>query len=59
MEVLATTQQQFESIHEALDGSRANAKSIKLPYQAVMNLLMDHSTMFKLLGHTKVVSEKD
>mgnify|MGYP003626421365 FL=1 len=51
---LYTTQEQFENLHTIIDGSRANARSIKMDYQSVINLLMDHSAMLKELGHARV-----
>ena len=47
--VLYTTQEEFESMHGAIDSHRANAKEIKVPRQALLNLLMDHSKMMKEL----------
>lgn len=37
------SQEQFESIHEALDKTRSNSKSVKVDKQALTNLLIDHT----------------
>ena len=44
-----TTLDEFESMHKSIDSHRANAKEVKVPRQALLNLLMDHSRMLKEL----------
>ncbi len=44
-----TTDKDFDTLHLAADKARKNAKDIKVPRQALINLLMDHSHLVKLV----------
>lgn len=55
METLHTSLEQFERLHEIVDGARANARNLKVDRTDLVNLLMDHSTMLKILGRSKVI----
>tara|TARA_B100000424_G_scaffold220584_1_gene179404 strand:+ start:1846 stop:2022 length:177 start_codon:yes stop_codon:yes gene_type:complete len=46
---LYTTDEDFDTLHLAVDKARKNAKDIKVPRQALINLLMDHSHLVKLV----------
>lgn len=39
------TQDQFESIHSAVDGTRKGTEFVKVPRQALVNLLLDHTRL--------------
>jgi hypothetical protein len=39
------SQEQFENIHSTVSKSRANSKQVKVDKQALINLLIDHSTI--------------
>lgn len=55
METLHTSLEQFERLHKIVDGARANARNLKVDRTDLANLLMDHSTMLKILGRSKVI----
>ena len=42
---LECSQNEFESIHETLHKARANSKVVKVDKQALVRLLIDHSTI--------------
>ena len=46
---LYTNDEEFELLHQAVDKARKNAKEVKVPRQALINLLMDHSHLVKLV----------
>jgi hypothetical protein len=46
---LYTSDEDFDTLHLAADKARKNAKDIKVPRQALINLLMDHSHLVKLV----------
>jgi len=50
---LTTTQQEFEALHELLDGSKA--KNIEVPKTILNHLLLDHSAMYAALNPSAVV----
>ena len=51
---LYTTDEDFDTLHLAADKARKNAKDIKVPRQALISLLMDHSS---LVGKIKQLGE--
>jgi hypothetical protein len=46
---LYTNDEEFDLLHQAVDKARKNAKEIKVTRQALINLLMDHSHLVKLV----------
>jgi len=44
---LECTQEQFEDIHESVTRTRSNSKTVKVDKQALVNLLIDHSTLLQ------------
>jgi hypothetical protein len=46
---LYTNDEEFDLLHQAVDKTRKNAKEVKVPRQALINLLMDHSHLVKLV----------
>ena len=44
---LYTNDEDFDLLHQAADKARKNAKEIKVPRQALINILMDHSHLVK------------
>ena len=46
---LYTTDEDFDTLHLAADKARKNAKEVKVSRQALINLLMDHSHLVKLV----------
>ena len=46
---LYTNDEDFDLLHLAVDKARKNAKEVKVPRQALINLLMDHSHLVKLV----------
>jgi hypothetical protein len=46
---LYTTDENFDLLHLAADKARKNAKEVKVSRQALINLLMDHSHLVKLV----------
>ncbi len=44
------TQEQFEAIHEAVDGTRKGSQFIKVPREALVNLLLDHARLHNQKG---------
>ena len=42
---LHTTDESFDTLHQAVDKARKNAKDVKVPRQALIGLLMDHSKL--------------
>tara|TARA_R100001443_G_scaffold93534_1_gene100098 strand:+ start:111 stop:287 length:177 start_codon:yes stop_codon:yes gene_type:complete len=46
---LYTNDEEFELLHQAVDKARKNTKEVKVPRQALINLLMDHSHLVKLV----------
>ena len=46
---LYTTDEDFDLLHLAADKARKNAKEVKVSRQALINLLMDHSHLVKLV----------
>lgn len=42
---LTCSQDQFESLHEAVDKTRSTAATVKLPKAAIVALLMDHAKL--------------
>lgn len=46
---LYTTDEDFDTLHLAADKARKNAKEVKVPRQALINLLMDHGHLVKLV----------
>ena len=46
---LYTNDEDFDLLHQAADKARKNAKEIKVHRQALINLLMDHSHLVKLV----------
>ena len=44
---LYTNDEEFDLLHQAVDKARKNAKEVKVPRQALINLLMDHSHLVK------------
>tara|TARA_R100000353_G_scaffold135488_1_gene96125 strand:+ start:212 stop:382 length:171 start_codon:yes stop_codon:yes gene_type:complete len=53
---LYTDDEQFDTLHAAVDKARKNAKEVKVPRQALLNLLMDHANMY---GRLKQMGEMD
>lgn len=47
---LKTSLETFDKLHLILDASRPSTETIKVPRQALSDLLKDHSTMFRELG---------
>ncbi len=41
---------QFNELHKAIDKARSNTQTIKVPKQALLNILMDHSTFYDVLS---------
>ncbi len=41
------TQEQFEELHRALDKVRSNSKTVRVPKDALRNLLIDHSELWR------------
>ena len=46
---LYTSDDDFDTLHLAADKARKNAKEVKVSRQALINLLMDHSHLVKLV----------
>ena len=46
---LYTNDEEFELLHQAVDKARKNAKEVKVSRQALINILMDHSHLVKLV----------
>ena len=46
---LYTTDEDFDTLHLAADKARKHAKEVKVSRQALINLLMDHSHLVKLV----------
>ena len=46
---LYTSDEDFDTLHLAADKARKNAKEVKVSRQALINLLMDHSHLVKLV----------
>ncbi len=46
---LYTNDEDFDLLHQAADKARKNAKEVKVPRQALINLLMDHAHLVKLV----------
>ncbi len=44
---LTCSQEQFESVHEAVDKARQSSESVKVPRAALAALLMDHSKLIE------------
>lgn len=44
------SQEEFEAIHAAVEKVRAGTECVKLPIEAVKNLLMDHSELYSIIG---------
>ena len=50
-----TNDEHFDILHRAVDKARKNAKEIKVPRQALLNVLMDHANFIgtiQQLGET-------
>ena len=46
---LYTNDEEFDLLHQAVDKTRKNAKEVKVSRQALINILMDHSHLVKLV----------
>lgn len=46
---LYTNDEEFDLLHQAVDKARKNAKEVKVSRQALINILMDHSHLVKLV----------
>jgi hypothetical protein len=46
------TQAQFEGLHNAVDGVRSTSATVRVDKQALINLLMDHAELHRLLSET-------
>jgi len=55
---LYTDDEQFDTLHAAVDKARKNAKEVKVPRQALLNLLMDHANMYGRLKQTGEMDER-
>ena len=44
------TQEEFEGLHEALEGTRKSAREVKVSKEALQHLLMDHAALWVRLG---------
>ena len=44
-----TSDTDFDSLHQAVDKARKNAKEVKVTRQALMNMLMDHSNFISVI----------
>ena len=49
-----TSDTDFDSLHQAVDKARKNAKEIKVTRQALMNMIMDHANF---IGKMKTFNE--
>ena len=54
---LYTDDEQFDTLHTAVDKARKNVKEVKVPRQALLNLLMDHANMYGRLKQTGEMDE--
>jgi hypothetical protein len=54
---LYTTDKDFDMLHQAVDKFRKNAKEVKVPRQALLNLLMDHANMYGSLKQMGEMNE--
>ncbi len=39
------TQEQFEAVHAAVDSTRKGSQFVKVPREALVNLLLDHTRL--------------
>ena len=56
-----TNDEHFDILHRAVDKARKNAKEIKVPRQALLNVLMDHANFIgtiNQLGETVEYPDK-
>lgn len=44
------TEEEFNSLHKALEESRKSSEFVRVPRQALVNLLMDHAHLWDLTG---------
>jgi len=48
---LTTTQDQFESLHEALHKTRQTSETVKVEREALRRLLVDHAQLLQRVDH--------
>lgn len=46
---LTCTDEQFHSLHAAIDKARSTTKSVAVDKQALINLLLDHGRLLKVV----------
>ena len=56
---LSTTDDQFHLLHVAVNKARENTKTVSVPKEALINLLIDHGKMVHSLQGTGELSIND
>lgn len=56
---IRTTDDQFHSVHTALDKVRSTSKSVRVDKQALINLLLDYSELISLAEEDNCVVIRD